>query len=107
MLTGPERRPRWTAVQKLAMVRERFEPGKSVSLVARQHGANQTSCSTGASCTRAGACQRSKLVRKWSRNRSWPMHSSRFASCSGCSARRQWRSRFSAKQSSMAEQENG
>lgn len=38
VLTGPERRR--TAEQKLAMVRERFEPGKSVSTVARQHGVN-------------------------------------------------------------------
>lgn len=40
MLTGQERRRRWTAEQKLAMVRESFEPGKSVSLVARKHGVN-------------------------------------------------------------------
>ncbi|RQN33313.1 IS3 family transposase [Paraburkholderia tropica] len=40
VLTGPERRRRWTAEQKLSMVRESFEPGKSVSLVARQHGVN-------------------------------------------------------------------
>jgi len=40
VLTGPERRRRWTAEQKLAMVRESLEPGKSVSMVARQHGVN-------------------------------------------------------------------
>ncbi|SOT42221.1 IS2 insertion element repressor InsA; KpLE2 phage-like element [Burkholderia cenocepacia] len=40
VLTGPERRRRWTAEQKLAMVRESFEQGKSVSMVARQHGVN-------------------------------------------------------------------
>ncbi|MEI7298584.1 transposase, partial [Paraburkholderia tropica] len=40
VLTGPERRRRWTAERKLAMVRESFEPGKSVSMVARQHGVN-------------------------------------------------------------------
>lgn len=40
VLTGPERRRHRTAEQKLAMVRESFEPGKSVSLVARQHGVN-------------------------------------------------------------------
>ena len=40
VLTGPERRRRWPAEQKLAMVRESFEPGKSVSMVARQHGVN-------------------------------------------------------------------
>ncbi len=40
VLTGPERRRRWSADEKLAMVRESFEPGKSVSMVARQHGVN-------------------------------------------------------------------
>ncbi|AUT75540.1 IS3 family transposase [Paraburkholderia hospita] len=40
VLTGPERRRRWSAEEKLTMVRESFEPGKSVSMVARQHGVN-------------------------------------------------------------------
>ncbi|KNE22214.1 transposase, partial [Achromobacter spanius] len=35
VLTGPERRRRWSAEEKLAMVRESFEPGKTVSTVAR------------------------------------------------------------------------
>ena len=40
VLTGPERRRRWSVEEKLAMVRESFEPGKTVSMVARQHGVN-------------------------------------------------------------------
>ncbi|AKC72199.2 transposase (plasmid) [Pandoraea oxalativorans] len=40
VLTGPERRRRWTAEQKLSRVRESFEPGKSVSMVARHYGVN-------------------------------------------------------------------
>jgi transposase len=40
VLTGPERRRRWSAEEKLAMARESFEPNKSVSMVARQHGVN-------------------------------------------------------------------
>jgi len=35
-----QRRRRWTASEKLAMVRETYEPGMSVSLVARRHGVN-------------------------------------------------------------------
>jgi transposase len=35
-----QRRRRWTAAEKLAMVRETYEAGQSVSLVARQHGVN-------------------------------------------------------------------
>ena len=37
---GPERRRRWSIEEKLAMVRESFEPGQTVSLVARRHGIN-------------------------------------------------------------------
>lgn len=40
VLTGPERRRRWSVDEKLAMVRETFEPGKTVSMVARLHGIN-------------------------------------------------------------------
>lgn len=35
-----QRRRRWTATEKLAMVRETYQAGMSVSLVARQHGVN-------------------------------------------------------------------
>lgn len=38
ILTTPERRRRWSATEKLAMVAETSEPGMSVSLVARRHG---------------------------------------------------------------------
>jgi transposase len=38
VLSGPERRRRWTAAEKLALVAETYEPGMSVSLVARRHG---------------------------------------------------------------------
>lgn len=31
---------RWSTEEKLAMVRESCEPGKTVSMVARQHGVN-------------------------------------------------------------------
>ena len=34
---GPERRRRWTAAEKVSMVRETYEPGMTVSLVARRH----------------------------------------------------------------------
>ena len=35
---GPERRRRWSREAKAAMVAETYEPGSSVSLVARRHG---------------------------------------------------------------------
>jgi len=40
VLTEPERRRRRTPQEKLAIVQETFEAGKSVSLVARQYGVN-------------------------------------------------------------------
>jgi transposase len=40
VLSGSERRRRWSVEEKLAMVRESFEPGKTVSMVARRHGVN-------------------------------------------------------------------
>lgn len=39
-LLGPERRRRRSSEEKLALVRETYEPGKTVSGVARQHGVN-------------------------------------------------------------------
>jgi transposase len=38
VITGVQRRRRWTPDEKLALVQQTFEPGKSVSLVARQAG---------------------------------------------------------------------
>lgn len=35
---GPERRRRRTPQEKIAIVQQSFEPGMSVSMVARQHG---------------------------------------------------------------------
>lgn len=37
---GAERRRRWSAAEKVAMVRETYEAGMTVSLVARKHGIN-------------------------------------------------------------------
>ena len=38
ILSGPERRRRWTAAEKVAIVNETYEPGVTVSLVAHRHG---------------------------------------------------------------------
>ena len=35
---GPEKRRRRTTQEKIAIVQQSFEPGMTVSLVARQHG---------------------------------------------------------------------
>jgi transposase len=38
VLTGPERRRRWSVAEKLEMIAESREPGVTVSLVARRRG---------------------------------------------------------------------
>jgi len=38
IITSVQRRRRWTAAEKLRIVEETFEPGMTVSLVARRHG---------------------------------------------------------------------
>ncbi|EQN88109.1 transposase insC for insertion element IS2D [Escherichia coli HVH 25 (4-5851939)] len=37
-ILGPEKRRRRTTQEKIAIVQQSFEPGMTVSLVARQHG---------------------------------------------------------------------
>ncbi len=38
VLDGPERRRRWVPAEKRAIVEETYQPGMSVSYVARKHG---------------------------------------------------------------------
>ena len=38
VITGTARRRRWTSEQKLRIIGETYEPGESVSAVARRHG---------------------------------------------------------------------
>src|SRR5438128_11718867 len=38
IITSVQRRRRWSAAEKVRMVEETFEPGATVSLVARRHG---------------------------------------------------------------------
>ena len=38
IITSVQRRRRWTAAEKVRIVEEAFEPGMTVSLVARRHG---------------------------------------------------------------------
>ncbi len=38
VLSGPERRRRWSTTEKLAIIQETYEPDATVSIVARRHG---------------------------------------------------------------------
>ncbi|GCG39975.1 transposase [Escherichia coli] len=49
---GPEKRRRRTTQEKIAIVQQSFEPGMTVSLVARQHGVAASQYFSGVSNTR-------------------------------------------------------
>ncbi len=38
VLSGPERRRRWSTAEKLAIIHETYEADATVSIVARRHG---------------------------------------------------------------------
>ncbi len=94
---GAERRRRWAASEKLAMVRETYEPGMTVSLVARQHGVNPNQLFHWRKLERIGALTAVGLARRWCRRPSWRRPDDRFGSCSDCSARRPWKPRSCAR----------
>ena len=48
VLTGPERRRRWSATEKAQIVAESLQPGVVVALVAQRHDIHRTCCTTGA-----------------------------------------------------------
>lgn len=55
VLSGPERRRRWSAAEKVAIVAETYEPGMTVSLVARRHGIAPNQLFTWRKLARQGA----------------------------------------------------
>lgn len=55
VLLGPERRRRWSAGEKVAIVAETYEPGMTVSLVARRHGIAPNQLFTWRKLARQGA----------------------------------------------------
>src|ERR1700720_3965131 len=63
VITSVRRRRRWTASEKVRMVEETFEPGMTVSLVARRHGVAPNQLFTWrrlvaqGSLTAAGSCE--------------------------------------------------
>ena len=53
-----ERRRRWSAEEKAALVRETYEPGMNVSLVARKHGVGASQLFNWRKLEREGAQRR-------------------------------------------------
>ena len=93
IITSVQRRPRWTAPEKVRMVKETFEPDMTVSLVACRHGVAPNQLFTWrrlvaqGSRTAPAAGKRSCLL---------PIIGvPRFANFIGSWARRRWKRRFS------------
>src|SRR5438067_7238680 len=88
IITSVQRRRRWTAPEKVRMVEETFEPGMTVSLVARRHGVAPNQLFTWrrlvaqGSLTAAGSGE-DGLCR------------TKFANFIGSWARKRWKRRFS------------
>ncbi len=68
---GPEKRRRRSVQEKIAIVQQSFEPGMTVSLVARQHGVAAVSCSCGVSSIRKAALQPLPQENRLCPRRSW------------------------------------
>ncbi|GIL04944.1 hypothetical protein FBR04_21360 [Betaproteobacteria bacterium PRO7] len=88
-----QRRRRWTAAEKLAMVRETHEAGMSVSLVARKHGVNPNQIFHWRKLERDGALTAVGAGEAVVPPRNWMQRATRSASCSACWARRRWRTK--------------
>ena len=107
VLTGAERRRRRTPQEKITMVQQTFEPGMTVSHVARLHDVNANQLFNGANNSRKALSRRSPPVRMLFQPQSWLLPSSRSESSSVCSGRRPWRTRSSKKLWRLVEQKNG
>src|SRR5215472_5041196 len=100
IITSVQRRRRWTAPEKVRMVEETFEPGMTVSLVARRHGVAPTVVHL----TSAGGARQPDRGRQ--REEVVPaceflsgLCRTKFANFIGFWARRRWKRRFSKRPS--------
>ena len=80
---GAERRRRWSAVEKVGMVRETYEPGMTLSLVARRHGINPNQLFHWRKLERIGALTAVEAGGTVVPAAELERRGARFASCSG------------------------
>jgi transposase-like protein len=106
VITSVQRRRRWSAEEKARIVQETYAPGMSVSLVARQHGIARNQVFTWRRLYAGVHCRRLGPARRLCPPPNTGPRSTRCASCSGCWARRPWRTRFCATRSNWHSQKN-
>jgi transposase len=108
MVTITDQRRRWWSVsEKAALVRQTYEPGMSVSLVARQHGVAASQLFNWRKLDREGALTAVGAGESVVPASDLAAARRRFPSSSACWARRRWRTRFSRRQSSLLGSESG
>ena len=97
-ITRDQRRRRWSAAEKAALVRKTYEPGMSVSLVARAgRRGGQPAVHLAASWIATARWWRWALERPLCRRRSWLLRGPRSPCCNACWVRKPWRARSSRK----------
>src|SRR5262249_6809067 len=100
IITSVQRRRRWTAPEKVRMVEQTFEPGMTVSLVARRHGVAPNQLFTWrrlvaqGSLTAAGSGEEVVPASEYR-----GLCRTKFANFIGSWARRRWKRRFSKRRS--------
>ena len=102
-----ERRRRWSAHEKVAIVHETYQPGMTVSLVARKHGINPNQVFLWRKLERVGALTAVEAGATVVPARNSRRHAGRFASCNAYWARRASKWSSSKKPSRWHENENG
>src|ERR1700685_714802 len=95
IITSVQRRRRWTASEKVRMVEETFEPGMTVSLVARRHGVAPNQVFTWRRLVAQGGLPAAGSGEEVVPASDYRTCRTRFANCTGFSARRHWKPRFS------------
>ena len=81
VITSAQRRRRWSAEEKAAIVQETYAPGLSVSLVARRHGIAPNQLFRWPGSTPRGHCRRWAPARRSCRVPNIGPCSARFANC--------------------------
>ena len=69
VITSVQRRRRWSAEEKAAIVQETYAPSMSVSLVARRHGIAPNQSFARRRSTPTARCRWSEPARRWSLSR--------------------------------------
>src|SRR5215831_4160907 len=100
IITSVQRRRRWTAPEKVGMVEETFEPGMTVSLVARRHGVAPNQLFTWRRLVAQGSLTAAGRGKRSCQLLIIGLCRIKFANFIGSWARRRWKRRFSKRPSS-------